>query len=119
MPLAYPVPASRMGLHQEENNVLQKLTDLPAGIEGVIATGTVSKEDYERVFVPLMDAARRGGTRLRLLYEFDPDFKGFTPGAAWEDAKLSRQSMRLFEGCAVAADSVPSPGRQRQAALCP
>ena len=84
--------------------MLETLNDLPDGIEGVRATGRVSKEDYEEVFEPLLDAARREDRRVRFLYQLGPEFEGFTAGAAWEDAKLGLRSMRLFEGCAVVSD---------------
>jgi hypothetical protein len=45
--------------------VLEKLKNLPPGIDGVRAIGKLSKEDYEQVFVPLLDEARREGRRVR------------------------------------------------------
>jgi hypothetical protein len=81
--------------------MLQRLTDLPPGIDGVKASGKVSKHDYDEVMEPLINAARCEGRRLRLLYEIGPDFHGFTGGAAWEDAKLGLSNLRLFEGVAV------------------
>jgi hypothetical protein len=51
-----------------------------------------------------MDAARREGRHIRLLYHFGPEFEGFTAGAAWEDAKLGLASLRLFDGCAIVSD---------------
>jgi hypothetical protein len=84
--------------------MLEKLTDLPAGLQGLEAVGKVSREDYERVFEPLIDEARREGHRIRFLYQFGPRFDGITPGGAWEDAKMGLRSMRLFEGCAIVSD---------------
>lgn len=84
--------------------MLQILKDLPDGIDGVKAVGTVSKDDYEQVLEPILDEARRDGRRLRFLYQFGPEFAGFTPGAAWEDAKVGLRSMRLFDGCAIVSD---------------
>lgn len=84
--------------------MIEKLTDLPSGIDGVKALGKISKEDYEQVFVPLLDEARREGRRVRFLYQLGPEFEGFTPAAAWEDAKIGLHSMRLFDGCAVVTD---------------
>jgi SpoIIAA-like len=86
--------------------MLERLQELPPGIDGVKAVGRVSKEDYERVFDPLIDGARRDARRLRLLYQFGPEFEGFSPGAAWEDAKLGLASLRLFDGLAVVTDVV-------------
>lgn len=84
--------------------MLERLKDLPVGIEGVRAVGKVSAQDYQQIFEPILDEARREGRRLRLLYQFGPEFQGFTAGAAWEDVKLGLRSMRLFDGCAIVAD---------------
>ncbi|MGH7616819.1 MAG: STAS/SEC14 domain-containing protein [Gemmatimonadaceae bacterium] len=84
--------------------MLEILRDLPPGVEGVKATGKLSKEDYETVMVPLIDAARRDGRHLRLLYQVGPEFHGFTSGAAWEDMKIGLHALRLFDGCAVVSD---------------
>lgn len=85
--------------------MLEKLVDVPQGIDAVKASGTVSKEDYEQVFEPLIDAARRDDRRIRLLYQLGPEFRGFAPAAVWEDTKLGFGALRLFEGCAVVTDT--------------
>ena len=84
--------------------MIERLKDLPVGVDGAKVIGTITKEDYEQVFVPLLEQARRDGHRIRFLYQFGPEFQGFTPGAAWEDAKIGLHSMRLFDGCAVVTD---------------
>ncbi|WP_084768954.1 STAS/SEC14 domain-containing protein [Streptomyces sp. MOE7] len=84
--------------------MLERAEDAPAGIDAVKATGTVSKHDYETVVEPLIDAARKEGRRIKLLYEIGPDFRSFTPGAGWEDLKVGLGAMRLFEGCALVTD---------------
>jgi hypothetical protein len=84
--------------------MLEKLKDMPSGIDGLRAVGKLSKEDYDEVMEPLLAGARREDRRLRFLYQLGPDFDGFTAGAAWEDAKLGLHYMRLFEACAVVTD---------------
>ena len=84
--------------------MIEKLKDLPQGIDGVRAIGKISKEDYEQVFVPFLDEARREGRHIRFIYQIGPEFEGFTPGAAWEDAKIGIHFLRLFDGCAVVTD---------------
>ena len=81
--------------------MLERLTDLPPGIDGVKAVGKVSKRDYDDVMGPLSERARCDGRKLRLIYEVGPEFEGFTGGAMWEDAKLSLTNLRRFEGVAV------------------
>lgn len=85
--------------------MLERLQGLPAGVDGIKAVGKVSKEDYERVFEPLLDDARREGRRIRLLYQLGPEFEGLTPGAAWEDFRLGIGSLRLLDGLAVVTDT--------------
>jgi hypothetical protein len=84
--------------------VLELLDNLPNGVTGVRATGTVTTDDYERVFNPLMEAAHREGRRVRLLYEVPAEFKGFTAGAGLEDMRMGMKYLRLFERCAVVTD---------------
>ncbi|MFZ0784825.1 MAG: STAS/SEC14 domain-containing protein [Candidatus Acidiferrales bacterium] len=84
--------------------MLEMITGLPNGIDGVRATGKVSKEDYLKVLDPLIHEAQFARRRLRFLFHLGPEFEGFTPGAAWEDAKIGFQSLGLFDGCAVVTD---------------
>src|SRR5215467_1969095 len=84
--------------------MIEVLKDLPPGVEGVKASGMISTDDYQKVMVPLLDAARRDGRHVRFLYQIGPEFKGFTPGAAWEDIKMGLRTLRLFDACAVVSD---------------
>lgn len=84
--------------------MLKKMTDVPPGIEALKVVGKISKEDYEKVFEPLFDDARKHGSRIRLLYQVGPEYQGFTPAAAWEDLKIGPRALRLFDGCAVVTD---------------
>lgn len=84
--------------------VLQELSGVPEGILALEALGTVTAGDYERVFAPLIDRARRTGSRLRLLYEFGAGFERITPGALWADSRLGFSYVRLLDGCAVVSD---------------
>lgn len=84
--------------------MLEPLTNLPAGVDGIRATGTVTREDYEGVLAPILERAHSDGRRLRLLYEFPAEFKGFTAGAGFEDFRLGMKYVRLFERCAIVTD---------------
>jgi hypothetical protein len=84
--------------------MLEKLTDVPEGVVAIRAVGKVTREDYQRVLEPLLDEARRGGRRIRFLYEIGREFEAFTPSAAWEDAKVGLRSLRSFAACAVVTD---------------
>ncbi len=84
--------------------MLRLIDDLPAGVTGVQAMGTVSKEDYQDVLRPLLDQARREGRRVRFLYQLGPEFEKYTGAAAWEDTRIGVKYLRLFERCAVVSD---------------
>jgi hypothetical protein len=84
--------------------MLQRIQDLPPGLCGVRAQGRVTRQDYEEVLIPLLEEARRDGDRIRFLYRFGPEFEGFTGGAAFEDARVGMQYLRLFERCAIVSD---------------
>lgn len=84
--------------------MIERLRDLPAGIDGLRAKGKVTGEDYETVVQPALDEARSQGRRIRMLYHLGPEFDGFTAGGAWEDARLGLRYLRLFERCAIVTD---------------
>ena len=84
--------------------MLEPIKNLPGGVIGVRATGTVTREDYDGVFRPLLQHAHAEGQRVRLLYVFAPEFKGFTAGAGWEDFRLGLKYLRMFERCAIVSD---------------
>lgn len=84
--------------------MLKELTGMPCGIQALEAVGTVTAADYDRVFAPLVDRARRTGSRMRLLYRFGPGFQRITPGALWADARLGVSYAGLLDGCAVVSD---------------
>lgn len=84
--------------------MIERDTDVPAGIDAVRAVGTLSRHDYDTVVVPMLDAAVREGRRLRFLCVVDEDFHGLTPDGMWADVKLGLTAMRNLEGCAVVSD---------------
>src|SRR5690242_13276310 len=77
---------------------------MPAGIQALEAVGTVTADDYKRVFAPLVDQSRRTGSRMRLLYQFDRSFERITPGALWADTRLGSRYLGQLDGCAVVTD---------------
>ena len=84
--------------------MIEKMTDVPPGIDAVRAAGTLTKEEYDAVVLPMVEEATRTGRRIRCLCLVGSDFRGITPSAAWEDVKLGLRSLRLFEACAVVSD---------------
>ena len=87
--------------------MLERLHDVPAGIDALKAVGKITKEDYEQTIEPILDEAHQHGRRLRLLLQLGPEYQGFTPGAAWEKTETGLRSLsvlRLVDGYALVSD---------------
>jgi hypothetical protein len=93
--------------------MLTQMSALPAGVHGLEARGTLTSDDYDRVFAPLVDRLRRTGERLRLLHQIGPGFDRFTAGALLADGKLGARYLPLLDGCALVTDidRIREPGR--------
>ncbi|WP_082468872.1 STAS/SEC14 domain-containing protein [Sciscionella sediminilitoris] len=84
--------------------MLQRLSELPHGVQALDALGVVTGHDYDEVFTPLVDQVTGTGTRLRLLYRCGPEFRRLTAGALWADARLGLRYLPILDGCAVVTD---------------
>ncbi|MGD0828281.1 MAG: STAS/SEC14 domain-containing protein [Desulfobaccales bacterium] len=61
--------------------------------------------DYREIFVPRLEEVIRKHGKVRLLFHLAPDFRGWTPGAWWEDVKLDLKHRGDFEKLALAGAS--------------
>lgn len=66
--------------------MIEPLENLPTGVIGFRAVGTVEPDDYKQVLDPAIDAAADGG--VRLVYVIGDDFDRYSLGALWQDTKL-------------------------------
>ena len=78
--------------------------DLENGILHVSAFDKVTAEDYEKKLLPAFKLFKDHNKKIHLLIFFRNDFKGYTAGAAWEDAKFGLRYMTTLERCAVVSD---------------
>jgi hypothetical protein len=84
--------------------MIEVMTDLPERVLGLKASGEVTAEDYRTVLVPAVEEQLTRHEKVRLLYVFGDEFKGYTGGAAWEDAKVGMKHLTSFERVAVVTD---------------
>jgi hypothetical protein len=84
--------------------VLEVISGLPEQVLGLKAVGKVSAGDYAEVVVPAIAERLARYSKLRLLYLLGDEFTGFTPGAAWADAKLGMKHFTAFERIAIVTD---------------
>lgn len=82
--------------------MLEPLENLPDGVIGFRAVGTVEPDDYKNVLDPAVDAATDGA---RLVYVLDDDFDRYELGAYLEDAKLGMtHSLKIWKRVAIVTD---------------
>ncbi len=84
--------------------MIEVLTDLPDRVLGLRASGEVTADDYKTVLVPAIEEKLTRQTKVRLLYVLGDEFKGYTGGAAWEDAKVGMKHLTSFDRIAVVTD---------------
>jgi hypothetical protein len=84
--------------------MLKRISDLPDGVIGFMATGEVTKDDYEQVLTPAVAESLQRRDKLRLLYILGASFSGFSGGAMWEDTKVGVAHLTHWERIAVVSD---------------
>ncbi len=82
--------------------MIRELGDLPAGVIGFEASGTLRAEDYRDVVVPaLVRASASGEVRFVIII---PEFHGMSGGALWEDLKVGIDNLRAWKRIALVTD---------------
>ncbi len=82
--------------------MIAELTDLPDGVIGFEATGTLEAEDYRDVLLPAVERAATGGD-VRLVIVIS-EFDGLSAGAMWEDLKMGIEYLRAWKRIALVTD---------------
>jgi SpoIIAA-like len=85
--------------------MLTALKDLPKGVVGFSATGTVTDEDYKSVLIPAVESALKSGGKIRFLYFLGPDFKNYAAGALWDDTLFGARHYFDFQKIACVTDN--------------
>jgi hypothetical protein len=77
--------------------MIEKIPDLPDGVIGFSASGTVTANDYESTIIPAIEElfARKG--KARFLYHLGE-------AAMWDDTKLGLKHLSGWERMAVVTD---------------
>jgi hypothetical protein len=84
--------------------MIEQIKGMPAGTLGFRAVGKVTREDYENILVPDVEAVFALNRKLRLLYHLGPDFEGFELGALWDETKLGLRHVNDWDRVAVVTD---------------
>ncbi|AVA33273.1 stage II sporulation SpoAA-like protein [Cupriavidus metallidurans] len=86
--------------------MMEILDGFPANVVAVHGNGKLTRDDYEKVLIPAIDAVLTGREKVRLYYELGPDFTitSMEPGALWDDFKLGVSHYLKWESVAVVTD---------------
>lgn len=84
--------------------MIEMIEGLPDDVIGAKAVGTVTADDYESTLIPAVEAAVAGGDKARMLYVLGPDFEGYAPEAALDDARMGLHHWADFSRIAVVTD---------------
>jgi SpoIIAA-like len=82
--------------------LIKELTDLPSGVIGFEASGTLHAEDYRDVLLPAVERAATGGD-IRCVIVI-ADFDGLSAGALWQDLKMGIEHLRAWKRVALVTD---------------
>lgn len=71
--------------------MLEKMTESTDTMLAVRASGSLTHEDYQGLFIPELNACIEKNGKARALLYLDENFSGWELEAAWDDAKFGIQ----------------------------
>jgi hypothetical protein len=83
--------------------MIERMTDLPEGTVGLTFSGRVSGQDYDTVLIPALERAIEENDRVKALFCFGEEFRGYELAAAWDDTLMALRHWRGFSRIAVVA----------------
>ena len=84
--------------------VIKILEGFPDKVIAASAVGRVTRQDYEAVLIPQVEATAKKHSKIRCYYEIGADFSGMEPGAVWEDFNVGVEYWTRWERVAVVTD---------------
>src|SRR5215472_5441676 len=79
-----------------EIHMIEVLPDFPDGVVAMRCAGHVTRQDYEQVVIPTLEAALQQHQKLRMYCQVD-SLSGMTPGAMWDDVKVGLPAITHFK----------------------
>ena len=68
--------------------MIEMLPESSGKILGVRASDRLTDDDYRDVWLPKLEEILEAQGAIRILMHMDDDYRGWTAGAMWEDAKF-------------------------------
>jgi hypothetical protein len=76
----------------------------PEGVVALRAEGVITRDDYQETLVPLLEEMISARGKIKLLYWCGQEFKGFSAGAMWDDARFGITHLGNLSKLAVVSD---------------
>jgi SpoIIAA-like len=86
-----------------EAHMIEVLSDFPDGVVAMRCAGHITRQDYEQVVIPTLEAALHQHQKLRMYCQVD-SLSGMSPGAMWDDVKVGLPALTHWERVAVVND---------------
>jgi len=80
------------------------LKGYPDNVVAFRAEGVITRDDYVETLIPIVEEKIRTGGKIKLLYWCGEEFKGFSAGAMWDDARFGVMHLGDFLKIAVVSD---------------
>ena len=80
------------------------LEGYPDNVVAFRAEGVITRDDYVETLIPIAEEKIRTGGKIKLFYWCGEEFKGFSAGAMWDDARFGLMHLGDFLKIAVVSD---------------
>lgn len=84
--------------------MIEIMNDLPPHVVGFRATGKVTKEDYENILMPVVDAQSKNFKQLNFILLLDTDVSNYTFGAWVDDALVGWKHLMHWHRVAIVSN---------------
>src|ERR1039458_5974084 len=84
--------------------MIEPLTGFPDNVLVCACHGRFTRQDYEAILIPAVEAALKAHERVRLYYEVGLDFTGIETGAILEDIKVGVEHLNRWERLTLVSD---------------
>lgn len=84
--------------------MMQPITNLPAHVAGMRATGEVTREDIDTVLLPLLNRQVARFGEIYYILVLDTPVQKFTLGAWWDDIKAGLKNFGQWKRIAIVSD---------------
>ena len=85
--------------------MIEIMNDLPTNVIGFRSIGKVTKEDYEKILMPAVDAHSKKFNKINYLLLLDTDVSNYTFGAWVDDALVGLKHFTHWHKVAIVSHS--------------